>query len=216
MSVIAHLSVPPDEFKLAGTLADHDSLRIDIERLIPLDGGLAPSLWVTGLSVGRARQTLLRDDDVDRAEVIDHVEEAVLVRVWWADRRHALLETLVAVEATCFEAVARNGAWHLKLRFPSREALSGCYQECLDRDVTLTVNGIYDDARPEHGRAAETLSDRQYETLRTAFETGYFAIPREITLEELAERLDISDTATSQRIRRGLQALLDEELATST
>jgi len=215
MSVIARISVPADEFKLARTLRDHDSLRIEAERLIPLDGGIVPYLWLTGLPVERTRHTLLRDEDVEQAEVIDHAGDAVLVRVRWAERRHALLETLVAVEATCSEGVVRNGTWHLKLRFPSREALSGCYQECLDRGVTLTVNGIYDDARPEHSRVSEALSDRQYETLRTAFETGYFAIPREITMEELAERLDISDTAASQRIRRGLQKLLAEELATS-
>ena len=215
MSVIAHISVPPDEFKLAGTLRDHDSLRIEAERLIPLDEGLVPYLWLTGLPVERARDTLRRDEDVERVEVVDHMGDAVLVRVWWTERRHALLETLVAMGATCFEGVVRNGAWHLKLRFPSREALSRCYQECVDRDVALTVNGIYDDARLERGRVADTLSDRQYETLRTAFETGYFAIPREITLEELADRLDVSDTATSQRIRRGLQKLLAEELITS-
>lgn len=215
MSVIAHISVPPDEFKLAGTLRAHDSLRIEAERLVPLAGGIAPYLWLTGLPVERARHTLLRDEDVERAEVVDHVGDAVLVRVWWTECRHALLESLVAVEATCFEGIAEGGAWHLELRFPSRKALSGCYQECLDRDVTLTVNGIYDDARPDHGHVADTLSDRQYETIRTAFETGYFAVPREITLEELAEQLGISDTAASQRIRRGLQKLLAEELVTS-
>jgi predicted DNA binding protein len=170
---------------------------------------------VTGLPEERTRHTLLRDEDVDRAEVVDHVADAVLVRVTWADRRHPLSEALVAVEATCFEGVVRNGAWHLRLRFPSRESLSGCYQECVDHGVTLTVNGIYDHARFERSHARAALSDRQRETLRTAFEAGYFAVPRETTLEELGVQLGISDTAASQRIRRGLQELLARELATS-
>lgn len=215
MSVIAHISVPPDEFKLARTVRDHDSLRVEVERLVPLGEGPAPYLWLTGLPEDRTRHTLLQDEDVERAEVVDHVGDAVLVRVWWAEGRHALLETLGAVEATCFEGVVRDGTWHLELRFPSRESLSECYQKCLDRDVTLTVDGVYDHADPQRGRATETLSDRQYETLRAAFETGYFAIPREITLEELGDQLGVSDTAASQRLRRGLQTLLARELDAS-
>jgi len=215
MSVIAHISVPPDEFKLAQTLRAHESLRIEMERIVPLDGEMVPSLWVSGASEERISRTLRDDDDVRRAEVVDGVGDAYLVRVAWTDRRHVLLDRLVAVEATCLEGVGRPDAWHLELRFPTRESLSECYQECIDRGVTLTVEGIYDRARADHGRATAQLSDRQYETLRTAFETGYFGIPREITLEELSSRLGISDTAASQRIRRGLQTLLAEELRPS-
>lgn len=210
---MAHISVPADEFKLARTLHDHDSLRIGVERVVPLGEGVVPYLWVTGLPADRTRRRLRRDEDVERVAVIDHVENAVLVRVWWTDRRHAFLETLVAVEASCVDGVVRDGTWHLELRFPSRASLSDFYQACLDRDVTLDVNGIYDSDGGDRGPASTTLSDRQYEALRTAFETGYFAIPREITLEELGDRLGISDTAASQRIRRGLRRLLAEELA---
>lgn len=215
MSVIAHISTPPDEFKLAQTLHTHESLRIEVERVVPLDGRVVPHLWVSGPSAERISHTLLGDEDVRRAEVIDRVGNALLVRVAWTDRRHAFFDTLVAVEATCLEGVGRPEAWRLKLRFPTRESLSGFYQECVDRDVVLTVDGIYDRARFDRDRAVDRLSDRQYETLRTALETGYFAIPRDITLEELGTRLGISDTAASQRIRRGLQTLLAEELRTS-
>jgi predicted DNA binding protein len=215
MSVIARISVPPDEFKLGQTLRGHDPLRIEVECVVPLDEEIVPYLWIRGLPVDHLRHALRSDADVERAVVIDHVGEAALVRVVWADRRHPFFDTLVALDATCLDGVGRNDGWHLELRFPSRESLSAFYQECVDRGVTLTVNGIYDRSQPERERVSDALSERQYETLRTAFETGYFSIPREITLEELGDRLGISDTAASQRIRRGLQRLLAEELTTS-
>lgn len=215
MSVITHISVPPDEFKLAQTLRAHESLRIEMERVVPVDGGVVPSLWVSGTSEERIGRAFRDDDDVRRAEVVDRVGDAYLVRVAWTDRRHTLFDRLVVVEATCLEGVGRPDAWHLELRFPSRESLSEFYRGCIDRGVALTVDGIYDRARADHGRAAAQLSDRQYETLRTAFETGYFGIPREITLKELSSRMGISDTAASQRLRRGLQTLLAEELRPS-
>ncbi|MFC7137822.1 helix-turn-helix domain-containing protein [Halobaculum litoreum] len=37
-------------------------------------------------------------------------------------------------------------------------------------------------------------------------------MPRAVTLEELGDRLGISDTAASQRLRRGITALLTESL----
>ena len=215
MSVMAHISVPADEFKLARTLDDHDSMRIGVERVVPLGEGVVPYLWVTGLPADRARRRLRRDEDVERVAVIDHVENAVLVRVWWTNRRYAFLETLVAVEASCVDGVVRDGIWNLELRFPSRVSLSDFYQECLDHDVTLEVNGIHDSGGRDRSRISAALSDRQYETLRAAFEAGYFAIPREITLKELGDRLGVSDTAASQRIRRGLRRLLAEELSSS-
>lgn len=39
-------------------------------------------------------------------------------------------------------------------------------------------------------------------------EAGYFSIPRETTLCEVADRLEISDVAASRRLRRGLSDLV--------
>ena len=46
------------------------------------------------------------------------------------------------------------------------------------------------------------LSEKQRETLVTALEMGYFKIPRESTLDEIAKTLDISTNSTSERLRR--------------
>jgi len=39
-------------------------------------------------------------------------------------------------------------------------------------------------------------------------ETGYFAVPSQVSLEELSDRLAVSDAAVSQRLRRGIESLL--------
>lgn len=45
------------------------------------------------------------------------------------------------------------------------------------------------------------LTDKQRQTLELALEEGYYERPREVSLSELADRLDISKSAVSQRIR---------------
>jgi len=214
MSVTAHISVPPNDFVLGRTLREHESIHVEIERVVPLGEDLAPYVWVGGVPEQRVERTLRRDEDVEQVEMLDQVRDEILLRVSWTHRPPPLFEALVAMDATCLEVTARNGAWILELRFPSNEALSGFYEECVDRGVGLTVKRISHHAGARAVSSSERLSTRQYETLRVAFETGYFAIPRETTLQELANRLGISDTATSQRIRRGLRTLLAEQLAT--
>jgi hypothetical protein len=60
------------------------------------------------------------------------------------------------------------------------------------------------------------LTDRQREALRVALETGYFSVPRETSLEDLAKRLDVSDTAASQRLRRGVENLIADRFGDAT
>lgn len=210
MSVIAHIVVPPDEFTLGQTLCDHDRLRAEFERSVPFDDGVAPAVRVTGAPVERVAPALGRDDHVERVEYIDHSRETVLVSLTWPDRVGALVETMARTNVTCLDGVGRADGWRLTLRFPSREALSRFYRACTDRGVTPSVTRVADGLTPK-GWHASTLSDRQYDTLRVAFETGYFAIPRDVTLQELATAVGVSDTAASQRVRRGLRRLLAAE-----
>lgn len=214
MSVIVHISVPPRDFKLEQTVRAHSRLRIDVERVIPFGEAIAPYLCLSGIPVDRAESALRRDDDVARVDVLERAPETALVHVEWGDRSCALFDTLVARDATCLGAVGEHDAWHLDLRFPSRGSLTTFYEECVDHGVSLTINRICDQWAVDDP-AVSTLSELQYETLRVALDAGYFSVPRGITLQELADRLGVSDTAASQRIRRGLRKLVAGELETA-
>jgi predicted DNA binding protein len=54
----------------------------------------------------------------------------------------------------------------------------------------------------------ERLTDRQREVLEFAFEAGYYEWPREITGEELAEQLDISQPTLSEHLSAAERTLL--------
>jgi predicted DNA binding protein len=56
------------------------------------------------------------------------------------------------------------------------------------------------------------LTPDQREALVLALNRGYFATPSEVTLDELADELDISRQALSTRIRRGNESILREVL----
>jgi hypothetical protein len=59
------------------------------------------------------------------------------------------------------------------------------------------------------------LTDNQQEARRTAYELGYFDIPRQASLEAVAAELDISASSVSERLRRAQTRLVEETVATT-
>jgi DNA-binding CsgD family transcriptional regulator len=58
----------------------------------------------------------------------------------------------------------------------------------------------------------DALSRRQYDVLRTAFDAGYFEVPREATTEEVAAALDLSPATVREHLQRAQRNLLAELL----
>lgn len=54
-----------------------------------------------------------------------------------------------------------------------------------------------------HLRPDQLLSDRQIEVLSTAIQMGYYEVPRDCTLQELASSLDADKSTVSEILRRG-------------
>lgn len=127
-------------------------------------------------------------------------------RVTWKGRPRRLIQQLVAADITLLSAQGRGGRWKFHLLAPDREGISrayeimtefGCEPDCLS---ISSVDG-------EQSNQCE-LTDVQRETLVEAFDAGYYEVPRNATAKELAEVLDISHQALSERLRRAASNLI--------
>lgn len=58
------------------------------------------------------------------------------------------------------------------------------------------------------------MTTNQQDALVRAFEAGYFNVPKEVTLTELAEAQGVSHQAMSEQIRRGIHHLIEQTLIT--
>ncbi|MXR40414.1 hypothetical protein GRX01_03455 [Halobaculum sp. WSA2] len=215
MSVHATVRVAPRDFVLGRTLTVAGDARISLEPVVPLGNGLAPYLTVADDDPATVCDLVAAEPTVVETEAVHRGDDEWILCVRWGEHRSSLLAALSDADAACLGAVATHGTWHLTLRFHSHERLADCYHRCLDRGVRPTVERVRDD----DGRDAlesRALTTAQREALATAYESGYFAVPREVTLVGLADRLGISDTAASQRIRRGVENLLEDALAAGT
>lgn len=210
MSVRATITVPPTAFRLGDTLAQHPSLQVELERVVPFQEAHCPYLRLRTDSGTAVLESVRDDPDVASIVVLERGDGLVLAGVEWTEPESALERSLVDADATCLDAVGTADHWRVSLRFVAHEALTDCYRQLTDEDIGVTVDSVHGTSAAGSGESGVTTPQR--ETLLAALELGYFAVPREVTLQELAEQLGISDTATSQRLRRGLSALVAEQL----
>jgi len=98
----------------------------------------------------------------------------------------------------------------VRVRCPSREAFVAvreAIESRYDRFRTLRLHEEND-----AGRGWST-TPAQREALLAAREAGYFEVPRDASLADIAADLGVSGQAVSSRLRRGTAALVDDTLA---
>lgn len=112
-------------------------------------------------------------------------------------------------------AKSGEGGWIATLQVPEMDSFHQFRQFCADKDVEFSVKRLYyadeDGADHEFG-----LTRTQRETLLAAYERGYFNDPRDATVADLADALDVSTSAISGRLRRGMRALVANTIGRST
>lgn len=96
--------------------------------------------------------------------------------------------------------------WTIRMRFPNRDALISYRKHCKEQDIPFSLEGLHTKVEPVNRHHAMTKP--QSEMVTAAINGGYFAVPRGITMADLADGFDISDQAASERLRRGLSNIL--------
>jgi predicted DNA binding protein len=118
-------------------------------------------------------------------------------------------EAVVDADGVFLNAETDGDGWTVKMLFPSRDAFNELRETCEDVDLAMDVDSIY--SKPFSGSGDEiALTDPQRDLLTRAVKVGYFDIPRETTLQELGQQMNISGQAASERLRRGMETLIRE------
>lgn len=212
MSVIATISVPADDFTLGATIRGSKDTRVWLDRVIPTGQAFVPYVWTANETVDAVRSSLAREEDIESIEVVETTGAEALIRIEWGESVGGLLETLVETGASVLEGIGEAGRWRLQLRFDDADRLSGFFEQCTARDIPLTVETVHGPGSHPSVDVGAGMTDTQREAVETALEAGYFDVPRGITLVELAERLGVSDSAASERLRRGTASVLEQTL----
>jgi len=210
MSTLVRARVPADAFVLGKTLSTVPDLQAGIQPTVrPPSGPENPVglLWATCEDLEALKSTIRSDGSLRDATLVAGFDERRewLFRAEWETDAESL-PLVAAADATLLAARSRSMTWDVHLFFPDRRALSRAYDSCeTGSDFSIVrireTNGI--------SRASGTdLTMKQYEALVVAHRLGYYEIPREASAEEVADHLDISHQALSERLCRGYRNLI--------
>lgn len=211
MSVILEFSVEPDEFVLGRTLAPAGDVELELERIVPTTRATVPFVWAFGGELTDFERRVEESPHVESLSAVDRLDTRTLYRLRWAEDGGTLLAAIDETEASVLEGRA-DGVWSFRLRFYDQERLSQFHEIVRDRDVTIQVDRTDVGAAMAERDRRLGLSTEQHEALELALRRGYFATPSEVELDELADELEISRQAVSDRIRRGNETILRRAL----
>ena len=215
MTLVAHVSVPGSDVLIGDLLSRYDDLEVDLLEMVPTGDDHVPYVRATGdeATLRSFERNVREDDRVAFLCRLDDGEGWALYRFEWVGPPDGFLEACITEELIVEDAVGTPREWHFRLLVTDREALTSFHRRCRDNGIPVRLRRVYD--RENTGdRVGWGLTDAQHEAITLARRRGYFAVPRETTLTELADDLGISHQAMSGRLRRGLETLVDGTLMT--
>lgn len=214
MSVLLEFSIPGKEFQLGRVLSGPPEMHLELERIVPTGAMMMPFVWATGDDHDAFERKVRAHSTVADLLVLDVLGDSGLYRIEWADEPTDLIEGIARADAVVLEARG-NGDWTFRLRFPDHDKLSQFHNYVIDRDIPIHIERTYTlTERTQRGHRFD-LTAEQREALVLALQRGYFETPSAVSLDDLAEELDITRQAVSARIRRGNEKILHEVLLSS-
>lgn len=215
MSVIAEFSVKSDDLALHHALTATPEMIVEIEQVVAtMKDRVMPYFWVSGVEQGKFEDAFREDSSVDNIAVVDEVEGARLYRGEWTENVETIVYAYVDLGATIMQAIGKADEWQLRMRFDSQDSLSEFQAYCDERNISYELKRIKEQEQPM-ASAQYDLTPTQRETLVRAHEAGYYEVPREVSMSELADQLGIAQQTLSNRFRAAHNNLITSALTIS-
>lgn len=214
MSIVTvRLTVPSDDLVIGQILRDDSVERIELERFVPFGELVAPYFWVETTDPPSFEEQARTDGRLRTLERISATANTYLYRVEWESTSNGFLNALRAHNLAVERAQGTNEEWQFQLRGPDHGNISDFRETLRTYGVSCSVQSVW---KPEVSNGnMHGLTDKQLTAVRLAFENGYFAVPKETNLSELAESVDISRQSFSRRLDRALNSILSNTIADS-
>lgn len=206
--VVVELTIPSEDIEFGRVLCAETDVRITVETFVPLGQYLAPYFWVETDDPDSFEARLRDDEHVSTLERLANEDANHLYRIEWAQEPGGLTTALRTHDLIIERAIGTREHWRFALRGPNHENLSAFKETLQDQGISISVRSLRNVDAPN--RNSLGLTDKQRQAVELALRRGYFSVPRESNLSELAEQTGISRQSFSRRLNRGLANVLTE------
>ncbi|QSW99340.1 helix-turn-helix domain-containing protein [Haloterrigena alkaliphila] len=215
MTTIAELTLSTDEFALASTFEQFPDVEVRVESVVAEGPSRTmPLVWFSNVDRDDLEATLEADSTVAEYQCLleDADGDEWFYRLRYGEDIGSVCRAVYTNGGTLLDAQVADDQWTLRLLFPHREELSDAVSAIEDRGARVDVRRMVEAGQDEDLETTAALTEPQQEAISEAYRQGYYDVPREISLEELANELDISHQALSERLRRANRVLASEQL----
>jgi predicted DNA binding protein len=191
----------PDDIWIGDITRKHPETRVRVLAAIPneLSGiGLAE---VSGPSVEAVLAAMVHDDELTNVETLQPHEDEALVQFETTNPLLLLPARGSGLPLTMpFDIHGGEAVWTLTA---SSDRLSALGEQLDEFGIQYTVEYVQ-----EYRTDDQLLTDRQQELVETAVAEGYYDDPRQCTLTELADHLDIAKSTCSSTLHRAEEVIV--------
>ncbi|WP_224449825.1 helix-turn-helix domain-containing protein [Haloprofundus salilacus] len=211
MTTIAELRISAEQFALEELFERYPGVCVDVLRTAAHDTASPASLlWFDHSDSTDVEPALAADESVEAATLLADLNGKWLYQVEWTASVRETLATLLE-SSTLLGASAKESQWRFRTLFPRHEQLATAHDRWESHGLSITVERI-SELDETFGRSEFTLTDEQREAFVIAHQRGYFKVPRDVTLTELADEIGITQQALSERLRRAHNSLAESTL----
>lgn len=174
-------------------------------RLLDMEQSWVAYAWSHGAAVDAFHRWLARNLDLERTRLQETSRRVLIAHFNSPPRSFQHLLDRADVRLALLRS---DGSAALSVTGPRsdvRDLLAAL--ESGSSNVEVTDVRIPSESSPD-----TLLTSEQHRAIGTAFEDGYFDVPRRVRLADLAERLGTSTSALSETLRRGLYRLVEAHL----
>lgn len=211
--LLASFRLEPGAVALEQTLDDLPNAEFEAERIAAHSTTWTmPYLWATHPDFDAVDAALAEDSSVEEIVETDEFDAEKYYQIKWTEEVERRLDTYLDTRASLISAQATADGWDVRLRLAHREQFDVFREALQERGCTFDLHSLTEPGEPRQSVAS--LTSEQRDALVAALEHGCYDIPREATVQDLAENLGKSHQAVSELLRRGTKKVFDETLTT--
>jgi predicted DNA binding protein len=212
MSIFGEFHVPPRALALSETFDAEPTTVIEIDRLVASDmESLTPYFVVSGVSNAAFETAARADDSIDTLQRIQDAETRTMYRATWGDHVESLAREYTSEGTSILKAKGDATGWGLRIRFDGQARVGEFTRYLRDQGFSFDLVRLHEMTVAKTG-SRFGLTPKQQDALVTAWQMGYFDLPREASMAAVAEELGITPQSLSDRLRRAQHTLIGDTL----
>lgn len=208
MGTVVDMTIPTEQFALSETFDTVPDVQLSSVRVAAHGPrGVMPFLRSWSSKPEKLDDALKNDTSTEDVTCVSRDEDWALHRISWETHVQVVIGIFIQANGSLLGAQGEANEWKLRVLFPDQASVSETYNRWRKHGVDSSIKRVSGVSDIVNYSGIE-LSNCQQETLIEAFNTDYYDVPRGITLDGLAEELDVSHQALSERLRRGHRNLI--------